>query len=142
MSKSVGGGTATALAEARAAAEARVAERDRKDEEMTIAMGIPTVPEMDAAPVYRNKDVEGRQDEGRLSISDLFPAESRMKEKHKVPEKLFHLLLALCQRRRRRTKTPHPYAKGRQLPPITPLPPLLRFSINLLCLSLPLQVQN
>ena len=68
MGRSLGGGAATALAEARAAAEAKVAERDRKEEET----------------VTKSSTL---QNEGRLSISDLFPLEGRVKEKHKAPEK-------------------------------------------------------
>lgn len=100
MSKSLGSGAVVALAEARAAAEARVAERDRKEDEMTLAMGAPSAearlstesskqtqkakqkePEPDLAPA--------RQSDGRMSISDLFPTEGRVKEKHKIPEKPF-----------------------------------------------------
>lgn len=132
MSKSVGGGAATALAEARAAAEARVAERDRKEEEMTMAMGPPTAPEVDAASARPNKDDEGRQNDGRLSISDLFPTESRMKEKHKVPGKPFHFTPSFVptsakknkdttSARERTSTTPNhspPQAKNQALPPV------------------------
>jgi len=89
MGKSLGGGAATALAEARAAAEAKVAERDRKEEEMTMAFASPygqdtrTTTSQDTDTAMSST----RQNEGRLSISDLFPMEGRVKEKHKVPEK-------------------------------------------------------
>ncbi|KAF8905573.1 hypothetical protein CPB84DRAFT_1745501 [Gymnopilus junonius] len=90
LGKSLGGANAaTVLAEARAAAEARVAERDRKEEEKTTNIGSMLVP----SPVIHEAGPptsSGQQNEGRLSISDLFPKDGRMKEKHKVPEKPFH----------------------------------------------------
>ncbi|KAF9526493.1 hypothetical protein CPB83DRAFT_794894 [Crepidotus variabilis] len=88
MGRSVGGGAASALAEAKAAAEARLAERDRKEDEVTRAMGLPSTSNSgtppDAAPST------GQSEEHRLSVSDLFPMEGRVKEKHRVPEKVFH----------------------------------------------------
>ncbi|KAF8168109.1 hypothetical protein B0H34DRAFT_786336 [Crassisporium funariophilum] len=84
MGKSLGGGAAIALAEARAAAEAKVAERDRKEEEMTMAMALP------AQAIKRDESAK-RDNEGRLSISDLFPTDGHVKEKHKVPEKPFQI---------------------------------------------------
>ncbi|KIM48213.1 hypothetical protein M413DRAFT_225123 [Hebeloma cylindrosporum] len=89
MGKSLGGGAATALAEARAAAEARVAERDRKEEEMTMAVEAPYAKDPRSASSQGADTAKSStlQNEGRLSISDLFPMEGRVKEKHKVPEK-------------------------------------------------------
>ncbi|KAF9478526.1 hypothetical protein BDN70DRAFT_40904 [Pholiota conissans] len=89
MSKSVGGGAASALAEARAAAEARIAERDRNEDETTMVSGLPHA-RVDVLPqnigekmstVLRNED--------RLSISDLFPADGRVKGKHKSSDRPF-----------------------------------------------------
>ena len=84
MGKSVGSDTATILAEARAAAKAKVAERDRKEEELTMALTVPEIVEQ--------KTIPRENDEKRLSISDLFPAEGRIKEKHKVPGKPFQFM--------------------------------------------------
>jgi len=84
MGKSVGSDTATVLAEARAAAKAKVAERDRKEEEFTMALAAPETVEQEMIPRQEN--------EKRLSISDLFPVEGRVKEKHKVPEKPFQFM--------------------------------------------------
>ncbi|KAJ3513818.1 hypothetical protein NLJ89_g2733 [Agrocybe chaxingu] len=100
LGKSLGGGAATALAEARAAAEAKIAERDRKEEEMTMAMGLAAAkasgPSQAVEPVAPT-----RLNEGRMSVSDLFPTEGRVKEKHKAPEKVFSfapkLPTTLCQ---------------------------------------------
>jgi len=89
MGKSLGGEAATALAEAKAAAEARLAERDRREE--TLAMGqAPVNP-----AVVPEKDVPmplsiPQQDGNRVSLSDLFPRAGRVKEKHRPPEKVFH----------------------------------------------------
>ena len=47
VGKSVGSDTATALAEARAAAKAKVAERDLKEEELTMALPAPTTTRSD-----------------------------------------------------------------------------------------------
>jgi hypothetical protein len=80
-SKSVASDTATVLADARAAAKAKVAERDRKDEELTMALPAPETTE--------HKKVVAQELETPLTISDLFPTEGRVKEKHKVPEKPF-----------------------------------------------------
>ena len=80
MGKSLGGDAATALAEAKAAAEARLAERDRR-EETTHAVG--QVPPIDPT-------IPRHSPENRVSISDLFPRDGRVKEKHKAPEKVFH----------------------------------------------------
>lgn len=131
MSKSVGGGAATALAEARAAAEARVAERDRKEDEMTMAMGL--VPaNVDLPMAAQDTDVKMsavRQNESRLSISELFPAEGRVKAKHKVSEKPFQFTPSFVptstkknkeatMARERTSTTPHsPQPKSRPLPP-------------------------
>lgn len=100
MSKSFGGGAVAALAEARAAAEARVAERDRREDEMTLAIGAPSAEarlsteSTEQTQLAKQKQPEPvvappRQSDGRLSISDLFPTEGRIKEKHKIPEKPF-----------------------------------------------------
>jgi hypothetical protein len=133
MSKSIGGGAATALAEARAAAEARVAERDRKEDEMTMAMGL--VPaKVDLPTAAQDTDVKMsavRENEGRLSISELFPAEGRVKAKHKVSEKPFQFTPSFVPtstkknkevsmaRERTSTTPPHspPQPKSRPLPP-------------------------
>ena len=89
MGRSLGGGTATALAEARAAAEAKVAERDRKEEEMTMAIEAPygKDPRSTSSQATDTTKSLTLQNEGRLSISDLFPMDGRVKEKHKAPEK-------------------------------------------------------
>ncbi|KAF8807394.1 hypothetical protein BYT27DRAFT_7189481 [Phlegmacium glaucopus] len=84
VGKSVGSDTATVLAEARAAAKAKVAERDRKEEELTMALAAPETVEQKSVPREEN--------EKRLSISDLFPVEGRVKEKHKVHEKPFQFM--------------------------------------------------
>jgi hypothetical protein len=88
MGKSLGGDAATALAEAKAAAEARVAERDRRDE---TTLGEPA--SINSAFVPENVDVpmpSSIPQEGGVSLLDLFPKEGRVKEKHKAPEKVFH----------------------------------------------------
>lgn len=90
MGKSLGGEAATALAEAKAAAEARLAERDRREE--TLAMGQtalvnPAVPENIDVPMPLSIP---QQDANRVSLSDLFPRAGRVKEKHRPPEKVFH----------------------------------------------------
>ncbi|KAJ7125589.1 hypothetical protein C8R43DRAFT_710410 [Mycena crocata] len=72
--KSLGGAAAAnALAEAKAAAEARIAERHHKEEEATMALGAPAVAPIHAAlstepvlPVFRSSGVHPR-----LSVSDL-----------------------------------------------------------------------
>jgi hypothetical protein len=89
MGMSLGGGAATALAEARAAAEAKVAERDRKEKEMTMAMEAPYGKDLRSISSQDTDTTKSStlQSEGRLSISDLFPMEGRIKEKHKAPEK-------------------------------------------------------
>ena len=84
MGKSIGSDTATVLAEARAAAKAKVVERDRKEEELTMALP--------ASEPVEHKTVARQEGERRLSISDLFPAEGRVKEKHKAPEKLLQFM--------------------------------------------------
>ena len=85
VGKSMGSDTATVLAEARAAAKAKVAERDRKEEKLTMALPVPETVE--------RKTVAEQENEKRLSVSDLFPAEGRVKEKHKVAEKPFQFML-------------------------------------------------
>ena len=89
MGRSLEGGAATALAEARAAAEAKVAERDRKEEEVTMAIEAPYGKDPRSVSSQGTDTTKSStlQDEGRLSISDLFPMEGRVKEKHKAPEK-------------------------------------------------------
>ncbi|KAJ7487589.1 hypothetical protein B0H11DRAFT_2014011 [Mycena galericulata] len=75
--KSLGGAAAVnALAEARAAAEARIAERHHKEEEATMALGQPEVaphrvvpePSSNSAPV---PDIRSSGSHLRLSVSDL-----------------------------------------------------------------------
>jgi hypothetical protein len=122
MGKSLGGGAATALAEARAAAEAKVAERDRKEEEdMTMATGPPygkdtrstTSQDMDTAMSSMG------QNEDRLSISDLFPMEGRVKEKHKAPEKS----LQCTPNDLPQNKAPLVHDSTSTTPPNSPFPP-------------------
>lgn len=83
LNMSLGG---MALAEAKAAAEAKVAERDRKEEEMTMAIGAPSVPLKNSGA-----DAGGppKKTQDRLSISDLFPSEGKVREKDRVREKPF-----------------------------------------------------
>ncbi|KDR84979.1 hypothetical protein GALMADRAFT_107537 [Galerina marginata CBS 339.88] len=113
MGKSLGGANAaTALAEARAAAEARVAERDRMEEEKTMALGVPST----GSGIPQGTDVvmsPPQHNDGRLSISDLFPTDSRVKEKHKAPEKPFQFktnagLASTDQSKRESTSTTPP----------------------------------
>ncbi|KAF4623749.1 hypothetical protein D9613_001797 [Agrocybe pediades] len=89
--KSFGGDAATLLAEARKAAEARIAERDRKEEEVTMAMGLPSLPLASEqskgpakAPVEATTPVKP---DDKMDISELFPSAGKVKEKHKAPEK-------------------------------------------------------
>ena len=78
---SVGGDAATALAEAKAAAEARLAERDRREE-----TGLAVAQAVGAEKV----DIPtSSKFENRTSISDLFPKGGRVKEKHKASKKVF-----------------------------------------------------
>jgi len=72
FAKSMGGGAATALAEAKKAAEATVASRNGASE------GI------------RGASTEGRGEEAfqEFRLSNLFPRDQRVKEKSKVPEKV------------------------------------------------------
>lgn len=78
-SKSMGGNAAAALAEARAAAEARVAER-HKLEMGDVSMGSEEkASAVDAQPA----PVQFNQSERRLSVSDLIPA-SKGKSKEKT----------------------------------------------------------
>ncbi|KAF9015151.1 hypothetical protein BDQ17DRAFT_1294706 [Cyathus striatus] len=92
IGKSFDSNAVNALAEARAAAEARIAERNQKEDEMTLGLGVPAVQQGDST---RNAEAEGVKPalssssgiHERLSISDLFPTDSKMKEKHKVPGK-------------------------------------------------------
>lgn len=86
MGKSMGGGAINALAEAKAAAEARIAERNNKDE--TLAMAIPsfnTAPQTQTVTEPLIVESCHPEIEHKLSISDLFPAEGKVKEKHKSP---------------------------------------------------------
>lgn len=93
MGKSLGGNAASILAEAKAAAEARLAARDRKKEESTPVMNDTAAPAK--LIVSKDKDVDmapstsATPHGGRLSVSDLFPREGRVKEKHRSPEKVF-----------------------------------------------------
>lgn len=90
IGKSLGGDLATALAEAKAAAEARLAERDRLAEEVSLAVGQGTLVYSDI-PMQPSSLVNPHG--GRLSVSDLFPKEGYIKEKHKVTEKIFHKMV-------------------------------------------------
>ncbi|TFK41170.1 hypothetical protein BDQ12DRAFT_679016 [Crucibulum laeve] len=91
MGKSLAGTATSALAEARAAAEARIAERNHKEDEMTTAMGEPSVQAIPSTKslLYADAYASSQEPERRLSISDLFPADGKMKEKHRAPEKVF-----------------------------------------------------
>ncbi len=80
-SKSLGGNAAAALAEARAAAEARVAER-HKLEMGDVSMGSEEkASAVDAQPAPQQSNESDR----RLSVSDLIPA-SKGKSKEQLPE--------------------------------------------------------
>lgn len=97
MGKSLGGDAANALAEAKAAAEARLAERDRIATEGSVAVGQGATPigsnNDDDKDVPTHPSLPVNIHGGRLSVSDLFPKEGHIKEKHKVPEKVFHKLI-------------------------------------------------
>jgi hypothetical protein len=93
MGKSLGGEAATALAEAKAAAEARLAERDRREETIlavgqTALVNPAVVPETVDAPMALTIPIQPH--ENHISLSDLFPRDGRVKEKHRAPEKVFH----------------------------------------------------
>ncbi|KAF9056149.1 hypothetical protein BJ165DRAFT_1606374 [Panaeolus papilionaceus] len=85
MAKSLGGDAAVALAEARAAAEERVAKRDRIEEEHTMAMQKPF-------SVLDSVELPLKTSGSGSDILDLFPGEGRMKEKGKAPEKPFQFM--------------------------------------------------
>ena len=88
--KSLEGDSATVLAEARRAAEARVAERDRKEEEMTMAMGLPSIDTNPrVAQELKELRTSDKQNDEQIDFNDLFPSAGKVKEKHKVPEKPF-----------------------------------------------------
>ncbi|KAG6857550.1 hypothetical protein H0H87_000149 [Tephrocybe sp. NHM501043] len=94
--KSIGAAAVTsALAEARAAAEARVAERHNKAEEMIRVSGPATAltETFNDTPSNINTalDVDPPPSkERRLSISDLFPSNVKMKDKSTSPSKNNH----------------------------------------------------
>jgi hypothetical protein len=82
LSNKVSGDAAAALAEARAQAEARIAERNHQGEG-----GAPDVAQSaDQAPP---DPVSTGESERRLSVSDLFPSEGKVKDKSKAPQKPF-----------------------------------------------------
>ncbi|KAI1797846.1 hypothetical protein LXA43DRAFT_982300 [Ganoderma leucocontextum] len=86
-SKSLGGNAAAALAEARAAAEARVAER-HKLEMGDVSMGSEENPSaVDAQPA----PVQSAESERRLSVSDLIPS-SKGKSKEKLQESVAQVM--------------------------------------------------
>ncbi len=98
MGKSLGGDAATALAEAKAAAEARLAERDRLAAKGSVAVAqeaalINSNVNDDDKDVPMHSSLSVNMHGGRLSVSDLFPKEGHIKEKHNVPEKVFHKLV-------------------------------------------------
>jgi hypothetical protein len=70
----------SAIAEARAAAEARIAERDRLEE-------APVPRDKAASEQKMEFDTAARSQP--LSVGDLFPTEGKVKDKGKAPEKLF-----------------------------------------------------
>lgn len=86
LGNKVHGDAAAALAEARAQAEARIAERNHKEE--GLSTGIPldgigaTEAPTDQAPAGPSTGAERR-----FSVSDLFPLEGKIKDKSKAPEK-------------------------------------------------------
>lgn len=100
------------FAEAKAAAKARIAERNKED-------GI-TTPEVPAASKSSKDEMEidaqhastsSRVPEAaRLSMSDLFPSGSRIKEKHKAPGKPFTFAI----------KSPQSKASARESTSTTP----------------------
>lgn len=125
MGRSLGGNAASILAEAKAAAEARLAARDRKKEESTSVMNDTAAPaklivskdkDVDMAPSTSAATPHG----GRLSVSDLFPREGRVKEKHRSPEKVFQkpilpLILAKeADSNQQRTSTTPPHSPPAQ----------------------------
>jgi hypothetical protein len=101
MGKSLGAGAAgSALAEARAAAEARVAERNNKDEELSRAVPTPEATVKTPTSMDERKDPNPtalptsstREAERRLSVSDLFPPNDGVaKIKSKASEKIFQI---------------------------------------------------
>ena len=108
MGKSLGAGPAgNALAEARAAAEARVAERNNKDEEFTRVLATATpetiIPQPSKTPpaLMDERNIPNlpvsvssstKEAERRLSISDLFPPNDGVtKIKSKASEKIFQI---------------------------------------------------
>jgi hypothetical protein len=98
MGKSLGGDAATALAEAKAAAEARLAERNWTATEGSVAVGqgaalMTSDVNDDDKVVPMRPSLSVNIHGGRLSVSDLFPKEGHIKEKHKVPERVFHKLV-------------------------------------------------
>jgi hypothetical protein len=84
MSKSLGGAAAaTWLAEAKAAAEAKVAEREKNDTDDRVPVTIQRTPPVDGLPQWTNEPVEHvasgdsvkpSLDQSRLSVSDLLPS--------------------------------------------------------------------
>ncbi len=78
------GDTAAALAEARAEAEARIAERNYKEEDhIAVSSGDTATDSLTA----RTSDTPPAENQRRFSVSDLFPAEGKVKDKSKAPEK-------------------------------------------------------
>lgn len=78
------GDAAVALAEARAQAEARVAERNYK-EEGHAGVSSGTTETKSSAPQTSN--TPPTENQRRFSISDLFPTEGKIKDKSRAPEK-------------------------------------------------------
>ncbi|TFK30432.1 hypothetical protein FA15DRAFT_579640 [Coprinopsis marcescibilis] len=84
---------ANAIAEAKAAAEARIAERYNEDETRTSTVASQTQRLSSEPAVDIKMEIESEvassstREDKRLSISELFPSGGRVKEKHKVPSK-------------------------------------------------------
>ncbi|EAU93100.2 hypothetical protein CC1G_11295 [Coprinopsis cinerea okayama7 len=84
---------ANTFAEAKAAAEARIAERNFKEDETMPFLGATTTIQSKERDSDSKMEVDKKhvappaKEVPRLSMSDLFPSDSRIKEKHKIPEK-------------------------------------------------------
>jgi hypothetical protein len=82
---------ARTFAEAKAAAQARIAERNKGDEPALPLQPEPSYSTFGAAMGKMEVDLPPATSarDARLSMSDLFPSGSKPKEKHKAPEKVF-----------------------------------------------------
>ncbi|RXW15515.1 hypothetical protein EST38_g10351 [Candolleomyces aberdarensis] len=71
-----------AIAEAKAAAEARIAERNHHEESLLPSPQRTQPEKMDVEPKASSRPPP-------MTLTDLFPAEGRVKEKHKAPDRPF-----------------------------------------------------